>query len=667
MSNAELGKDKQATTLGDLPTTFNEDRNSVFYHDIRVFIFGTDVTPYLSGSVRISKCDVDGVSTCSFSLSNQFQVFEITPANLSGTFRGGDPSVKNYVHIDTYAPDGRASESAKRRIYNLKKTKATPIKWSGIQSFGPGPSSIGGKPNFSKTARDASSADSTTVERYPFNVGSLVFHKNDPVRVFVKNPFTRSKDSWTCEFTGYLTSKPYSQDYVNGQSMITITASDIRDLMKMMRTQKNPAAQVGSRNTLIAKGNDPGTGAGKTAINQGALNAGFFGDQTSNRSTSSHVLGSRNWLESIKYLLFGTQQDKSNGVCELSMGETFFYDPASATNGFSTLKDWNDLVIFGGTRKFLSNAAMMVMGMGTYFGGDFSPDKAKVHFLVPSKEAPNSNLIQYNIDANIAARVDFTSRYDLIHTLCTNIDYQMYVTGMGDIVFEFPMYDFLPKYYGPFYESLYNFQKHIVSDNINDESGQVCTALRLQSDVLFANASNPATQGQPLENGAQFVTTVFSNVMASRVGVAEQTITRPGISDGTRRVQVAMIEFMKILANFNSFEMNTTYRPFIGVNRPMMHLKKRRFGITNKVEYVYNIRADVTLQMDLNFVRKEEGDNKYRFVTGGEAVPISYSTLYDKRNNKDGFLEKQGVVTNETVNKKPGPPSSSASKPNTTN
>jgi hypothetical protein len=537
---------------------------------------------------------------------------------------------------NSYSPEWRSSEAAKRRIYDLKKTKATNLKWAGIQSFGPGSTSAGDKVKFTKNFKDVTKATSSTAERYPFNEGSLVFHKNDPVRVFVKNPFSRDNDSWTCEFTGYLSVKPFSQDYVTGQSIINVTALDIRDLMKYMRTQTNPSAQYGAANTLVLNGG---------SVDQGNKNAGMMGDQRPGFKVVSHVLASKNWFDSVNYLLFGTEKNKSNGVCNLSKGETIYYDPADS-NAKQVLSDWNDLILFGETGKFLEYAKMLEIGLGTYFGGKYSPDDAKVHFLIPKGQAPNANLIQYTIDAQPNARIDFDTRYNLLHTLCSNIDYQMYVTGTGDVVFEFPMYDFLPSYYGPYYESLYTFDKHIINDSIDDESGTVCTAVRLQSDVIPSNYGHEAQKGSPLENSAQLVTTVFSNVLASRVGVAEDTISRPGIVDSNRRMQVAMIEFMKRLANFSRFELQATYRPFIGLNRPIFHKKKKRFGITNKVDYTYNLRADVNLQLDLNFVRKEEGDGKFRFITGGEAMPISYSTLYGKGK---GFVEGQGVATSGTT------------------
>ena len=64
------------------PFDFREERNTVFYHDIRMFIFGADVTPWLTSSVTLSRADRNGINTLSFELSNVNRAFEITENNI---------------------------------------------------------------------------------------------------------------------------------------------------------------------------------------------------------------------------------------------------------------------------------------------------------------------------------------------------------------------------------------------------------------------------------------------------------------------------------------------------------------------------------------------------------------------------------------------------------
>ena len=82
----------------------------------------------------------------------------------------------------------------------------------------------------------------------------------------------------------------------------------------------------------------------------------------------------------------------------------------------------------------------------------------------------------------------------------------------------------------------------------------------------------------------------------------------------------------------------------------MYHKLKERLGITETVTYTYAIRDVVTLEMELGYTRKKEG-NSFRFITGGERTPISYSTIYDKAwSTGNGVNSTPGGTTGKAVN-----------------
>jgi hypothetical protein len=656
------------------PFNFEEARNSTFYHDLRIFIFGADVTPWITSSVTLQKVDRDGVNMLSFSLSNSYRAFDITDKNLEGVFRNIEPT----------GPGGGYSERAKSTIYALKQTKELNVKHQ-VASF---------KANRTTYINDASKAPDDVTVRYPMSEGSLVFHKYDPVRFFVKNPLNRSQNQWTCEFTGYLDSKPYSQDYVNGGSVINITCQDIRALMQVMRTQTNPMAQTGNDNTVFF-GNAPGS-----TIPAGDLS--FFNDLISGHDTLSHVLAGKDFVTSIKYLLFGVSKDggRVGGVGKLTEGKTMYYDPADERGRASVLEEWNNLINFGTTplpsaedaaprypvggktaepiqteqdynpdsaesqkalavkqssfeatpsgiaekegrlktkEGFYTEAEMIKLGNSTVPGREGSPDNARVHFLFPAEGAPLNNLITFsNVDASgPVAKIEFSSRMELLNQMCKSIDYQMYVTGMGDIVFEFPMYDFLPIDFNKQYGSLYTFRDHIVSDNINDEGGTPITALEvtstfMQEEVQAAGLATSVTGG--IEVSGQLKKTIFSNALASRVGVHIEPFHIPGVTKPNRLAQIGYIEFNKRLSNYNIMDMIVSYRPWIGVNRPVHHARKSRMALTNNVTYTWRIREDAALEMGLLYTRKLEGTGdkaEFRLITGSQRTPISYKTIFD--------------------------------------
>jgi len=264
-------------------------------------------------------------------------------------------------------------------------------------------------------------------------------------------------------------------------------------------------------------------------------------------------------------------------------------------------------------------------------------------------------MISFNMrDLAPNTKIDWVSRYELLLRLCKDADYQMYISGCGDVIFEFPMYDFSPSDYGSVYEKLYTINFHLISDDINDEGGQPVSALQITSTFLSEELNTNPVSGNTSQDKPQLYNqlnrTIFSNVLASRIGVHLETIQVVGVTDTDKLVQLGMIEFNKRLAAMNTFDMEHLYRPFLGINRPIYHAQKERMGITTSVNDTWNIRQDATTKTSLAFTRKKENDGRWRFITGGEATPISYSTIY----YDPSVIKAAGVnVTPETVGKTP--------------
>ena len=647
------------------PFTFREEKNQVFYHDLKIFIYGADVTPWLTSQVTLQKSDRDGTNSLSFNLANQYRAFEITRENL-GEMDSNIPTSTTtnkpkFRLTDPYQPQGQYSELAKAKIFTLKtqSSRNTKIK---IKTKGP-VISINQPGRIRKvTDEDTETSTDDVTTRYPMSIGSLVFHKYDPVRFFVKNPLSSDDDQWTCEFTGYLDSKPYTQNYTTGESIINITCQDIRVILSLMRVQSNPTAQISNENMLYVTGGKGPSGAAASS----EIDAGFFNDFVVFKDVS-HILAGKRWDSSIETLIFGVQTKGTfrGGVGKFKKGLTLYYDPAKQDK-FKTLENWNNIVTFGvsplpvaddvkplvpqGSTEadptqftafpasvsegsmvagtFLTKAQMYALGTSTVPDKAGSPDACKVHFLLPAEGTPNQNMIEYNVVERLDIRVEFVTRLELLNQLCKSLDYQMYVNGMGDLIFEFPMYDFFPTDYTG-YESLYVFKDHIVSDTINDEGGTAISALEVTSRSLFQPTQTPIETGQtPIQTEGELRKTIFSNVLASRLGVIVETYDVPGVTSGPKLAQLGYVEFNKRIANFNVFDMQTAYRPYLNVNRPMYHQIKERFGISKSVSYTWRIREDASVDLSLHYTRKREGDGKFRYITGGERQPISYRSIF---------------------------------------
>lgn len=649
-----------------LPFKFVEQKNQVYYHDLKVYVMGSDVTPWLTSDVSVTYAENGGINTATFSLSNQQNAFTLTKANLMGNTNG-----KGFRRTDPNTTGGEYSELAKHSIWSLKNSKDKEGKSRNVShevnTFGP--YEKGDRAGvIQNTQNNANQSTSSATFRYPFAPGSLVFHKFDQVRIFAKNPLS-IRDEWFCVFTGFLDTKPVSEDLVTGMSTIRMSCQDIRYAMQRMRTQSNPASSIGNQNaTQFSDAN------GKVSDSP---NAGFFNDLVTPYYQMNHVLGGLSFQQTMSFLILGVPRSgllgeaeaslsggsnsgslkvsSKNNIGELTMGGPsdkpgpVFYDSSADDNKKKELlAKWNNLVLFGqyvDNPKFMSFGQMTIMGQNTHEWGAENIWARKVHFLYPAEGSPNSNLVETSIaQANIKDKVQWASRLELILSVCENIDYIMYVSPLGDVVFEFPMWDFSPKDFGSEYERVYKFKDHVISRDTNDEGGEAISAVIIQSNQLFAETTpTPTVVGATtVATNMELTRTIYSNALASRVGVQVKTIVKPGITDHNALSQLGMIEFAKANAEYNKYSFKAQYRPFLGINRPVMDFDAYKIGGIRTLSTTWRIRDTVDIEMDLSYVRRGEIDSKgnitYRFITGGEASPMSYNKIFN-----DTSIPKNGA------------------------
>lgn len=626
-----------------LPFNFTEREDQNYYHDIRVYVMGTDVTPWLTGDVNITYTSNGGINTATFNLSNQRDAFVLTEENLTGNGK--------FRNIDPYSISGEYSESAKFAIWSLKNSKnkdGTPrnLKHS-VKTFGPIQGSNDIKGAVKSTSRDSNEAQSTVTYTYPFSPGSLVFHKFDHVRIFGRNPLSMG-DEWMVLFTGFLDVKPFTQDTVTGLSTIRMVAQDIRYSMQRMRTQVNPTASVANANAARF--------AGPTGVVTDSPNAGYFNDLVSQNFKINHVLATLTFRDTINFLILGesapvrgemkafTVEGSSpnlNRIGEYTRGMELSYDP-SGEKAKQDLEKWNNLVFFGqytSSPTFMSFIDMAKMGSETHpWSETHSVWKGKVHYLFPSSGSPTSNLVESSYKEGQVGtdKIQWASRLELLLDVVEKLDYVMYVSPLGDIIFEFPMWDFSPADFGPSYERVYKFRSHVISRDINDEGGEAVSGIIVTSNFLQEERRGEGLSAgeSQISTSQERIATIYSNTLASRIGVQVKSIYKPGIIDQAKLEQYGMIEFAKATAEFNKFSFKGQYRPFISVNRPIYDIDAYRIGCTNTVGTTWRLRDTVDIDIDLNYVRRGEidtaGNITFRFITGGERNPLSYNTIYDR-------------------------------------
>ena len=613
---------------------FVEQQRTVLYHDYLIYICGVEISPWVQ-SVDITFADRHGPGSADIVLTNPFDQWILTEKNLI-----------NNIYRNT---SDRYSERAKLAIFNKKLAAAK------LLAIGPTPAFL---------------------KRYSFGPGSLIFSRFDTVKIFLKNPYDHPEgDRWLPAFTGTVGNRPNTNNYVTGASSVSLQCFDIRAAMTGMRMALN-----GYQNTSFATIK----GAQSQTV-WASAEAGFFKDYypTSNQRVggTDNVLNGYSFVDMVSSIVTGQIQwvsPKVAGAKAVKAGQgTGFFIPGTVlkyanpsnkvikgTDKITTLETWDNICLFGTKGNFWTRAECVQVGEDSFWQGGHTPFHGKMHFLIPAGGLQISDMIRTSFDGlnNIMVNPDWTDRFTLISRICQQIDYEWSVTGNGDIIFEFPMYDFMPKDFGH-NSSIYIVDRHVESDNISEEEGEMISGMETQN--LSAQLAKSAVETQlanlpgavrPLAGQRDFPvrSVAFSSSLASKYGVRIASQSFTGVSTQKALDQITMIEFQKRLADCNKLSITFTYRPLIRPNRPVLHQEKNRVGKTTTVRLSHPSYEQVpTISVSLHCVKTpllKDGKITYQTIAGGPSMTLSYNAIFEKADTI-GNPDLGGVTINSQTTK----------------
>jgi hypothetical protein len=196
---------------------------------------------------------------------------------------------------------------------------------------------------------------------------------------------------------------------------------------------------------------------------------------------------------------------------------------------------------------------------------------------------------------------------------------------MGDFIVEFPQYDFMPEDYGE-YNTVFRVDKHLTSDTIQDEAGDMVTAIVAHGRIRPESEAN-------VDDFIQPKAVVASPMMMMRYGVLEVELSLPFINSASALARIAQIEFQKKLSESNKMNMDFNYRPWIVPNRPIEHVERKRIGLTTAVNNTLTVFKEANTSITTRYVRRQlfrpNGDATYTFIFSGSSMPITYRQIYE--------------------------------------
>lgn len=663
---------------------FVEQQRQVYLHDFLVYVCGVDISAHVK-ELKITYTDKGSPGSADIVLTNPFDQWLLSVANLSGQWRR---TADRYTESPKWAIFDNKVKLSLQSVAGKVNPNASLHPQEAIQdtsAYG----NLDPQSNPQNPAQDF-------LQRYAFGPGSCVFSRFDTVKIFIKNPMDPSEaDRWMPAFTGTVENKPLSTNFVTGESTISLLCYDIRATLNYMRVGINPYnnSQNAPTGTLAADQRSKGV-----FIDQEA--AGFFKDyypglDTGDASKSAqfdNIFSGKSFVDMVAMITCGqsgwiaatgggspTAVKTGAGIGFFQPGQVYRYanpgnKTAKGTNLVRTLDAWDNLCLFGSTKNWLSyqqcnnigknsfwlaakNDSTLGVNAGKPGQTAFTPMNGQVHFLLPADGLNISDMIKTSVDGikNIMGSPEWTTRLSLIANACDMVDYDFSVTGNGDIIFEFPMYDFFPENYGT-NASIYIADKHAMSEMVSDEGGEVISAVEVQGDATTIvgqavnttfNQTNPALGLKDVPKAI-----AFSNILVSKYGVRIASKTFTGVKNA-QLPTMAVLELQKRLADSNKMTVDLAYRPFLRPNRPLLHTTRNRIGRTTSITLSLIPLREATISAAVNCVRTPlyiGGKGKtvktaYQHIFGGPGMTLSYNTILEQPGTIGG-QNNSSITTN---------------------
>lgn len=278
----------------------------------------------------------------------------------------------------------------------------------------------------------------------------------------------------------------------------------------------------------------------------------------------------------------------------------------------------------------------------------WAPDNQLVHWLFPpvgQSGAESKNITDVTINTTTATTRQWVSRREMIQEFSNMVDYRWWVTGCGDIVFEFANYDFEPQDYGPWQDVL-TVDLHTTASTLDEEAGDVPTAL--------------ITYGDPTGNPGNFNTSqlnsfepppndcIYSPNLMSRMGVKINTKQYTWIRDVKLLTKLAVANFQRELGEAEQSSVSLGFRPWIHPNRPIKFIPRDRISLTSSVHHSMTIFGECTTTMEMAFTRQIDTTGLRRYFTGGAHQPLSFGILGGVIGLKESLTQRVDFTAQQT-------------------
>lgn len=397
---------------------------------------------------------------------------------------------------------------------------------------------------------------------------------------------------------------------------------------------------------LAAKGGPATVGEALTKYaNFEVKHAGIFADLVTRlENAQSHPLKGKSFHEAIDYLC-QEQQKIRRGIIGPSRQKGEKVGLYNYQTDRKMLAEWNDMVVFGVVQRPLSYNEVTYIGRKTVsdLGEDFSPYNAFYHLLLPGGGTSGNTITQKHTGKTgiNSMTISYETRKKLLDDICGVIDYQYWVSGMGDLIFEFPHYNVMPDDFGFVYQGAYKLFTDWKDSTIAEEAQDIPTAWVIEGMDADKTPAK-SLDGKKAAKEALKRVVITAPILARRLGVRVENVnlripgigapTDSGISFDQALDQLrvyGLFHIQRQLGRAHTMQVSMPFRPYIVPNRPVYLVHRQRIGLTQSVTHsMSGPNGDATTDVNLGYTRWTFRDGTWRHMAGGARLPIDYVSFF---------------------------------------
>mgnify|MGYP001581352226 CR=1 FL=1 len=269
---------------------------------------------------------------------------------------------------------------------------------------------------------------------------------------------------------------------------------------------------------------------------------------------------------------------------------------------------------------------------------------------------------------------EFQNRLGLIYEALDRIEFLFYCTPKGDLVVEFPLYDFDFDDFGERYQRAYIVEN---DDLFSSSSTFSDAAVRTIAQVNVALSNLPSIDRAAQQGLRPTVVKIPS--MFPTYGTRAENSNLRGLIQTERAARIfGNILLNRINADAHSVSLPIVPRFDVGLNRPVLWKLRNHIGTTVSVNHNIQWNGSWRTTLGVNHMRgwagqlDEDGNMIYFPLTGQNSRPINYKLLFEREevsrtpdinealdetlNSALGPRYQSGRELDETLNSVLGPP-----------